>query len=297
LKKKIILIVNPKAGTLISKTDLISKLEEEARLEGKGEYAVETWQTQYRGHATELAKKAALEEIELCIAVGGDGTMNETACGLVGSETCLGIIPLGSGNGLARHIKLSMEPEVAMKQLILGKTKAMDVGQIDGKYFFLSAGIGFEGTVAKHFSQQKTRGFTQYLKSAAKALLHYKPIRVALKTSAKNTDELIFTLNFSNGSQYGNNAIIAPGASLYDGLLDITRIAPFPFWKGPELAFRLLTNALEDGKYVVRSVENSFEVNLEKETEGHRDGESIILPKSFTVSILAEKLKIREPFD
>jgi len=295
LKKKIILILNPKAGTITSKTDLIFKLEEVIRVEANGEYEVETWQTQYPCHATELAKKAVLEEVELCISVGGDGTMNETACGLVGSETCLGIIPLGSGNGLARHIGLSMKPEMAMKQLIHGETKVMDVGQINEKYFFLAAGIGFEGTVAKHFGEQKSRGFIQYLKSATQALLHYKPIRVVIKTSVKSTDGLVFTLTFSNGSQYGNNAIIAPGASIYDGLLDVTRIAPFPFWKGPELAFRLLTNALESGKYVTRSAENSLEVKLEKETEGHLDGEPVLFPKSFTVNIAAEKLKIREP--
>jgi len=291
VNRKIVFIVNPNSGTLKEKSSLVQMLESTCKRETLGQYEIETWFTKGPGHATELAHKAINEKVELCIAVGGDGTMHETAIGLIGSETSLGIVPIGSGNGLARHIGLSMNAEIALIQLLKGDFEFMDVGKINNSYFFLAAGIGFEGTVAQIFSQQKTRGFLQYLLSASKAYGKFKPLEISIdggKTS-------IFTLTFANGSQYGNNAFIAPGASIFDGLLNVTQIFPFPFHKGIVLSYRLLNKKLEENRFCKMSVYKSLEINLQTETAGHVDGEPIVLPRNFTVEIEAEKLKIRMP--
>jgi len=291
VNQKIVFIINPNSGTLKEKTSLVKMLESKCKRETLGQYAIETWFTQSPGHATELAHKAVNEKVELCIAVGGDGTMHETALGLTGSETSLGIIPIGSGNGLARHIGLSMNPEKALSQLLKGKSELMDVGKINDRYFFLAAGIGFEGTVSQIFSQQKTRGFLQYVLSAFKAFWKFKPLKISLNGNTTN----IFTLTFANGSQYGNNALIAPGASIFDGLLNVTQIKPFPFYKGGELIYRLLNQKLCTNRYCKMSLQTKLEIVLQTETAGHIDGEPIVLQKNFTVEIVPEKLKIRVP--
>ena len=289
--RKITFIVNPNSGTIKEKTGLIENLKNICKEETNGLFKVQTYFTEGPSHATKLAQQAVLEKVELCIAVGGDGTMHETALGLIGSETSLGIIPIGSGNGLARHIGLSMNPEIALSQLLKGISEWMDVGKIDGQYFFLAAGIGFEGTVTKLFSQQKNRGFLQYLLSASKAFWGFNPLNIMLN----GNETRIFTLTFANGSQYGNNAMIAPGASIFDGLLNVTRILPFPFYKSLELVYRLLHKKLRANRYCKMSVHTKLEINLQNETAGHVDGEPIVLHKNFTVEIVSEKLKVRLP--
>ena len=288
---KIAFIVNPNSGTIKEKSGLIESLEEICKKETKGLFVIQTYFTEGPGHATKLAQQAVLEEVDLCIAIGGDGTMNETAIGLIGSETSLGIIPIGSGNGLARHIGISLKPEIAIKQLLHGKSEWMDVGKIADRFFFLAAGIGFEGTVSKVFSEQKKRGFSQYLKSASKAFWFYKPLEINLNKAKTK----IFTLTFANGSQYGNNAFIAPGASIFDRLLNVTQIFPFPIFKGVELIYRLLNQKLKPNRYCKMEAMKQVDVELETETPGHVDGEPIVLPKSFQVEVIPEKLKIRIP--
>ena len=289
--KKIAFIVNPNSGTIKKKSGLIERLEEVCKKETRGLFEVQTYFTEGPGHATSLAQHAVLEKVDLCIAIGGDGTMNETAIGLLGSETSLGIIPIGSGNGLARHLGISLEPEIAIKQLIQGKSTWMDVGKIAEHYFFLAAGIGFEGTVSKLFSQQKKRGFSQYLKSAAKAFWFYKPLEISIN----NRKTKIFTLTFANGSQYGNNAFIAPGASIFDRLLNVTQISPFPFLRSGELIYRLLNQKLKPNRFCKMEAMAKVEIKLDSETPGHVDGEPIVLPENFTVQIISDKLKIRIP--
>ncbi|HRH34519.1 MAG TPA: acylglycerol kinase family protein, partial [Catalimonadaceae bacterium] len=148
MKTNVLAIVNPKAGTIRDKSVLLEDIVLIFDSQTFGFDRLEVVESEGPGHATELARKAAMEGFGLCLAFGGDGTMNEVAKGLLHSETALGIIPLGSGNGLARHLKISMKPKEAFKQMLTGKTLQMDHGLANRNPFFLAAGLGFEGVVA-----------------------------------------------------------------------------------------------------------------------------------------------------
>jgi diacylglycerol kinase (ATP) len=173
--------------------------------------------TRYAGHAKEIAKEAAAQGIPNIISVGGDGTMNEIACSLLHTSSNLGIIPLGSGNGLARHLGIPLNTQKAIDLLNDFEIKNIDSGAINSIPFFCTAGIGLDAHVTKMFDELPTRGLKTYIKAFIKKVYTYKGdllrIRVNDGTEIKGTF-LIST--FANANQYGNNAFIAPTASLSD---------------------------------------------------------------------------------
>lgn len=295
MKSNILAIVNPKAGTLRNKSRLLNDFIAIFAKE-KGQFLhVDFKLTQFPGHATELARSAAQEGYGLCLAMGGDGTMNEVALGLLNSETPLGIIPLGSGNGLARHLGVSMDPKKAFRQLLAGYTISMDSGQINGRPFFLAAGIGFEGVVAHEFSKQKVRGFSQYIQSAAKAFWSYNPISIEWEIDKQRMSGEVFTMTFANGSQYGNNARIAYGSSICDGKLNQAIVFPFPFWKGSQIFLQLMQGKLNSCKhYQIHPFERITMKSIEP-LIGHLDGEPVNFGSELEVKILPGSLLVRVP--
>lgn len=183
--------------------------------------------TQYPGHATELAAKASSGGFDLVVAIGGDGTANETAQGLVGSDTIFGIIPIGSGNGLAREIGISTNIQKACQILLEGVTRTIDVCRISNKHFFCTAGIGFDAHIAYEMSIASSRGFWRYVRLAVMESLFYKPLKVKICIDGRLYDYSAFLITFANASQYGNNIFIAPAASMSDGMLDVVVVKHF----------------------------------------------------------------------
>lgn len=188
-----------------------------------GRIAVE--QTQFPGHARELATRAAQEGVELLLAVGGDGTMNEVADGLLGSQTALGLVPVGSGNGLARTLGLPLVPRQALRTLEGGVTRRMDVGLVNGRPFLNVAGAGFDALVGVEFHRHGRRGGRRgafsYVRLGLAALLRYRATSFALDADGARFDGRAFVVAFANGRQYGAGAVIAPHARLNDGRLDV----------------------------------------------------------------------------
>ena len=184
--------------------------------------------TAYAGHAVELARTAAAEGFAVVAAVGGDGTVNEVGRGLLGTTTALGIIPQGSGNGLARHLKVPLGLPAALQRLAAPTFSNMDVGVINGHPFFCTAGLGFDAHVSQHFAQAGSRGLSTYLRVTLREYCRYRPVPVQVSLDGREVRTDCYVLAFANASQYGNNAYIAPLADLRDGLLDVCLIDALP---------------------------------------------------------------------
>jgi diacylglycerol kinase (ATP) len=214
-------ILNPKAGPS-QRHDMPALI---ARHFGTREADYEIRHTESAGHAVELARTAAAEGFAVVAAVGGDGTVNEVGRGLLGTETALGIIPQGSGNGLARHLKVPLGLAAALRRLAAPTFSRMDVGVINGHHFFCTAGLGFDAHVSQHFA----------LAGSLREYRRYRPVAVQANLDGQEIATDCYVLAFANASQYGNNAYIAPHADLCDGLLDVCLIDALP----PLRAFRV----------------------------------------------------------
>lgn len=225
---KILIIINPVSGG--ARRDKAA-LERVARINFPHADGVFT---KYAGHATELAAKAVQEGYDAVIAAGGDGTINETAKALVGTKTALGIVPKGSGNGLAREIGMPMMYEEAWVALQKATPTACDVGLANGEYFFNVAGVGIEAQIARDFAEygkSGKRGKWPYFKLAAKDIFSYRAQTLQVSYNGKEEILTPLTLVFANGTQYGSNFNIAPRADLTDGLLDMVQVHDTGKWK------------------------------------------------------------------
>src|SRR4051812_15392154 len=156
----------------------------------------------------------------MIVAVGGDGTVNEIASAIVGSGTALGIVPYGSGNGLARFLGIPMNPNQAIQALVKGHVESIDSGTVNGQPFFNMAGMGFDAHISEVFSHGKKRGFVSYIKSSIEEISTYDEQQYHIEIDGKVYERKAFMLSIANSSQYGNNAHISPKASVQDGLLD-----------------------------------------------------------------------------
>jgi diacylglycerol kinase (ATP) len=217
-------ILNPKAGPS-QRHDMPALI---ARHFGALEADYEIWPTEYAGHAVELAQKAASEGFAIAAAVGGDGTVNEVGRGLLGTKAALGIIPQGSGNGLARHLKVPLGLPAALRRLAAPTFSRMDVGVINGHQFFCTAGLGFDAHVSQHFAQAGSRGLSTYLQVTLREYRRYRPVPIQANLDGQELTTDCYVLAFANASQYGNNAYIAPLADLRDGQLDVCLIDALP---------------------------------------------------------------------
>ena len=242
-------------------------------------------------HATQIAKEAA-GKFGTVVAVGGDGTVNEIASAIVGSDTALGIVPFGSGNGLSRFLHIPMDTIKAIENLTKGKTVSIDSGTLNGKAFFNMAGMGFDAHIAEVFSHNKKRGFISYIKMSIKEVISYKPQVYQLEIDGRHYEREAFMLSFANSSQYGNDAHISPQASVQDGLIDVCVIKPFPLWRFVELAMRMMTKTADKSKYV--EIIRGRKVSVERALPGpyHLDGEPHMGGTEAKIELLPGSLNI-----
>ena len=228
---KILFILNPKSGKLNGDKEKIESMGAAIQLNFPG---ADMRLTQAPGHATQLARASVLAGYDATIAIGGDGTINETARGLVGSETALGVIPNGSGNGFARELGMPLLFEEALARLQKPIVSKCDVGRANGELFLNLAGVGIEAEIAWKFMEQGkngARGMWPYFKIGAQTAFSYKPKPLEVQTERGSQMLAPLTLVFANGRQYGSNFKIAPEASLTDGELDMVTVLDAPKWK------------------------------------------------------------------
>lgn len=239
-RTKILFIVNPISGTSDKKhiIELIPKYLAEQRFE---------WnirQTEHKGHAAEFADAAVSEGVDVVVAVGGDGTVNEVARRLVHTDTALGIIPCGSGNGLARHLYIPMNPDGALSILSDCHIEQLDYGMIDQEPFFCTCGVGFDAFISDRFAKAGRRGLLTYIENTLKEGLSYKPDTYEITIDGERQVYKAFLIACANASQYGNNVYIAPNASMSDGLMDVTLMEPFTMLEAPQIAIQLFNKTI-----------------------------------------------------
>jgi diacylglycerol kinase (ATP) len=242
-------------------------------------------------HARQIAKES-VNKFDVAVAVGGDGTVNEVASAITASNTVLGIIPFGSGNGLSRFLGIPMNAEKAIKSLGSGRIETIDSAKLNGRSFFNMAGMGFDAHISEVFSHGKKRGFFTYIKSAMQEIVKYEPQIYQLEIDGKLYEREAFMLSFANSSQYGNNAHISPTASVQDGLLDVCIIKKFPLWRFFEMGIRMVTKTSDKTSYV--EIIRGKKIHVKRICPGpvHLDGEPQITGTDILVEVVPHSLKV-----
>lgn len=230
MKKRILFIINPISG--ISHSDDIERIAKD-NLDGSV-FEMDFQHTQYKGHGGELARVAVASGVDIVAAVGGDGTINEVASQLVGTDTVFAVVPHGSGNGLAYHLHIPINLKKSMQIINALHVESVDTCQINGRDFFSIAGVGFDAKVAYDFNQDVNRGFINYLKHILKNYFEYKPGKYTIEYDGKCLNDSAFFITFANSSQWGYNVKIAPMASMQDGKVNICIV------KKPKLLLKML---------------------------------------------------------
>lgn len=248
--------------------------------------------TEYPGHATELARQFAQMSFDAVVAVGGDGTLNEVASGLCDTETALGVIPMGSGNGFARHLGISTRFNHAMEAINHSEVLKADYGVVNGRKFFSTCGIGFDALIADHFAAAGSRGLKPYLQSIFKDLFQYQPETYHLVGKGIDLTTEAFLITFANASQWGYEAYIAPKASIQDGQMDIAILTKFPAITAPGLALRLFTKTIDKDLYMTALRTKEITVTREKEGPMHLDGDPTTMPAELHIHVVEDGLRI-----
>jgi diacylglycerol kinase (ATP) len=287
LKRKALFIINPVSGG--KKKDQVPELIQKNLDVSLFEPTIVF--TNSAMHASELALEA-VGQYDYVVAVGGDGTVNEIASSIVGTDTALGIIPFGSGNGLARFLGIPMDTAEAIKTLNKEKVELIDSGKLNGQYFFNMAGMGFDAHISEVFSHDKTRGFGAYIRSAFHEIANYKSEIYHLEIDGVPYEREAFMLSFANSSQYGNNAHVSPNALVQDGLIDVCIIKPFPLYRFIEMGLRMFFKASEGSKYVQIIRAKHIMVRRTKGGPVHLDGEPQILGADAEINVMPRSLKI-----
>lgn len=282
-KRKIVFIVNPISGTK-SKEGLPQLIEKTLDAE-KFEWSIV--KTEYAGHAAEIATQCAKDGIDICVAVGGDGTVNEVARSLVHTQTALGIVPSGSGNGLARHLCLPMSMKGALKMINEAHIESFDYGLINGQPFFCTCGMGFDAYVSLKFANSGKRGLSTYAKLVLQEGIRYQPERYTVTFKDEQGDHAYeaFLIACANAAQYGNNTYIAPQASMQDGLLDVIIIDDVKVAGRPKLLTELFTKTLPNNRHA--KIFRTTKLHIHREGEGaiHYDGDPMMAGTDFDIEL------------
>jgi len=233
----------------------------------------EVQHTEYAGHAVQLAREAAQAGCRVVVAVGGDGTVNEVGRGLLGTTAAMGILPRGSGNGLARHLGVPLGLGAAIQRFNHPDFQKIDVGSINGHQFFCTAGLGFDAHVSKCFAVAGTRGLATYVKVALREYRRYQPTPVQVHLADKVLQTDCYVLAFANAAQYGNNAYIAPNANIQDGLLDLCLIDALPIWRAVRVGVGLALGSLPTSGAAVYHTAQQVQVEAAQPLGFHVDGD------------------------
>ena len=293
-KKRIIFIVNPVSGT--SGKNFVLKLIEDYL--DKSLYEHEVMKTEHVGHATELAKQAAEEGADIVCAIGGDGTVNEVATGLIHTQTALAIIPSGSGNGLARHLRIPTDPLSAIKIINRGLTQPMDYGIVNKRPFFCTCGVGFDAFISQRFAESGKRGPVSYIENVLNSSLNYHPETYDLDIVNNREGEEVhqiykaFLISFANASQYGNNAYIAPQASMSDGLLDVIIMEPFDVIEAPQISIDMFNKTLDKNSKIKTFKAKRIHIHRREAGLIHFDGDPAMTEADVDIRLVSKGIKV-----
>lgn len=289
-KRTICFIVNPISG--VGRQKVIEKLIDEKLDRSLFDYEIAY--TKAAKHAIELSKDAALRKVDIVVAVGGDGSVNEVSKGLINTATAIAIIPTGSGNGLARHLNIPLHLKKAMEVINAGKQTSIDTIQMNEETFANVAGVGFDAHIGWEFAKFGKRGFSSYVKVIIRELPRYKAQDFELIIDGKSTIKNAYLMSFANGSQWGNNAYIAPTADVSDGLMDIAILKDFNFMNAIAIGYRMFNKSLDKSSFM--EVIKTKEVLVkQKGIIAHIDGEPIEVGNEIRIKVNPLSLKVIVP--
>jgi YegS/Rv2252/BmrU family lipid kinase len=290
-KKKIYVIINPKSGTS-AKQNIPHKIAEtfDAHL-----FDIHIFITGYAGHGSEIARQAIKDKVDYVIAVGGDGTVNEVGSALADSDVTLGIIPMGSGNGLGRDLNIPIDAKKAMNIILEENVISIDYGIVNGHIFLCTCGMGFDAEVAAKVSGSKTRGSLMYLKNMFETFFQQKPQTYEVICPEGTIKDEAFVVTCANASQYGYNVHIAPHADIQDGLMNVAILKPLSILDVPQTSLQLFTKKIDENSKMIELLTN--EVTIKREHAGimHIDGDPIEMDKEIHVKIIPQGLKVLVP--
>lgn len=293
MKRRICFIINPAAG---GQKLLSAKLGKWAERYLKSTFEYDIHYTQYTGHARQLVRKALDEDTFDIIAVaGGDGTINEILPEMIHRDTALLLLPMGSGNGLARHLNYPMSPRKVIKNFARYSEEWIDLGKANGRIFCSIAGLGFDGFIAKSFSTSKRRGFWGYAYRILRHLLIYRPFRYQLKRKSVQLSGNAFLITFFNSNQYGYNMRLANDASIRDGLIDAYVVNDFPRILLPLYLLAILFGWHRYFGNIQRLRSGEYELISEKPVDFQVDGESAGKSRKLDIEIIPLSLKVLSP--
>ncbi len=290
-KKKIRFIVNPISGNK-KKTDIEHIIE---KVLDHNKFTYEIKYTTHRFHATELAQNAVNEGFNIIVAIGGDGTVNEISRELINTEVLFAIIPIGSGNGLARFLKIPLKIKQAIKLINHCNRFKMDTIQINDDYFVNMAGVGFDAHIAHLFANYGKRGLQSYVKLIFKEFSRYKNETYQLIIDNKPININAFLISFANSSQFGNNAHIAPLAQINDGLIDICILKKFVWWKAIFIVILMYSKSLAKSKYYEVIKAKELEITYPENLQMHIDGDPITFSSIVKIKLHPQSLHIIIP--
>jgi YegS/Rv2252/BmrU family lipid kinase len=285
-------ILNPRAG-------LRAVRAREALLRPRAGWELEIAETQRPGHAADLARESAQRGDDAVLAVGGDGTANEVASGLMGTRTALGIVPMGSGNGLARALGIPLRPEAALAALQTAVVRRMDAALVNGLPFLNVAGAGFDAVVGaafhEHTSRGGRRGILTYVRMGFRSMFTYRAEACRVEAGEQVFEGRALLVTFANGRQYGAEAMIAPGSRLDDGLLDVVVLEDAPLLELLFHAPRLFLGGLERFRRYRRFPATRAVVTADRPLPFHRDGEPEPAAQRLEVEIVPLALDVLVP--
>ncbi len=290
-KEKVCLIINPISGTESKKN--IPEFVASAINQKEIDLSIRI--TGYAGHATEIASHAAKNNYKYVIAAGGDGTVNEIARTLVDTETALGILPLGSGNGLARDLGIPIDIEKALDIILKAETRTIDYGVVNGHIFFCTCGFGFDAFISDRFADERRRGPLGYVRNIVESVVDFKAEEYSITYDDGELTEKAFILTCANASQYGNEAHIAPGASLDDGKMNVSLLKPLNALDVPQTTIQLFTKNIDKNSKMISLVTKKLNVKRSKPGIMHVDGDPIKTGSEVNVHIVHKGLNVFAP--
>jgi diacylglycerol kinase (ATP) len=249
--------------------------------------------TRASGHAKRLAREAVEGGASMVFAWGGDGTINEVASALAFGPGVLGVVPSGSGNGLARALGVPTDPELALGHGLQRPERTIDLGEFGGRLFVNVAGIGFDAVVASAFARSARRGFLPYLRAAGREFLKYEPVEYELDVDGERLHEAAVLVAVANSNQYGNGATIAPDARLDDGALDLVVVGRLSAVERIATAPRLFTGGIADAPGVTTRRVTRVRITAAEPMLFHVDGEPLAGGTTLEVMVHPRALRIR----
>lgn len=288
-RKSIHFIINPISGT--TKKSEFPRLIE-SNLDSR-KFDCRMTMTAYAGQAAEIAGRAKEQQTDVVVAVGGDGTINEVARSIVGSSTALGIIPCGSGNGLARHLMLPLDVKGAIGVINRCEIHDLDYGLINDIPFFCTCGMGFDAYVSKKFAEAGKRGPVTYVEQVFREGMRYKPETYVIEDAQGNTVTYkALLVSCANASQYGNNAYIAPQASMHDGLLDIIVMEPLDLIETPQVIMDMMNKTLDKNPKIKTFCTNEITIHREAPGYIHYDGDPAMSGADVRIKIVNKGVRM-----